>query len=294
MKTYSCKWMFGAFAAFLMLSVSSCKKSDAGSDDIGPNQNKISVYLTDGPGYFDDVMVNIQGIAVKIDTTQAWWGHNLNFHNWKNNWGNKDQKDDGAFWDTLQITPGIYNLLDFANGADTLIASSAVPKGRIIAFRLTLADEGNSLGKNGVTYPLELMAGWNTVYVRVYGDNFQSVTSNHYKIWIDFDAGRSVIQVHNGLFYLRPFLRAFAVSNTGAITGTVKPKDAYPVISVENETDTLYAIPGKNGMYMVKGLPEGTYSIFINPSSDYKDTTIANITVVAGKTTQAGSVILRK
>lgn len=294
MKAYSLKWMSGFFAAVLILAASSCKKSDMETDDIGPNQNKISVYLTDGPGYFDSIFVNIQSMAVKIDSTQAWWGPGNYFYNQKNNWGNQDQKDGGAFWDTLEITPGIYNLLDFANGADTLLANSIVPKGRIIAFKLTLAEDGNSLSKNGLSYPLKLMPDWNTVYVRVFGNNFQSVTSNHYEIWIDFDAGRSVIQVHNGMFYLRPFLRAFSVTNTGTVTGTVKPKDAYPVISVENETDTLYAMPAKNGMYMVKGLPEGTYEVFINPSNGYKDTTITGVTVTAGKTVQVGSVTLHK
>lgn len=296
MKTYSFKWIWGVFAAFLMLTFASCQKSDVQTDDILPNQNKISVYLTDGPGYFDSIFVNIQSVAVKIDTTEQWWGkgNGFGFHNWWHNWGNQDQKDHGAFWDTLQITPGVYNLLDFANGADTLLASSVVPKGRIIAFKLTLGESGNSLSKNGVSYPLKLVPGWNTVFVRVYGENFQSVTNNHYKIWLDFDAGRSVIKVHDGLFYLRPFIRAYAVSNTGAVTGTVKPKDALPVISVFNESDTLYAIPGKNGMYMVKGLPEGTYSVFINPSNSYQDTTITGITVTAGKTTQAGSVTLHK
>ncbi len=294
MKTHSFKWLSGVLAAFLVLAGISCNKSDVQTDDIGPNQNKISVYLTDGPGYFDSVFVNIQGIAVKIDTTQKWWDHNNSPHHQRGNCGNQDQRDQGAFWDTLKVTPGIHNLLDFANGADILLSSSVIPKGRIMAFKITLGSTGNRLSKNGVSYPLNLMAGWNTVYVRVYGDNFQSVASNHYKIWIDFDAGRSIVRVHDGLFYLRPFLRAFAVSNTGAITGTVKPKEAYPVISVYNDKDTLYAIPRRDGMYMVKGLQEGSYSVFINPSNGYKDTTITNVPVVAGKTSQAGVVTLHK
>lgn len=298
MKTYSLKWLAIAIIPFLMIAIASCKKNDITADDIPANQNKISVYLTDGPGYFDSVLVNIQSIAVKIDTTLSWWSKDDFSHDrhkkWETFWGNKDQKDHGAFWDTLQINPGIYNLLDFANGADTLLSSSLIPKGRIVAFKMILGSNGNSLVKNGISYPLNLLPGWNNVYVRVSGENFETATSNHYKIWIDFDAGRSVIRVHDGAFYLRPFLRAFAVSNTGAVSGTVEPKDAMPVISVQNDTDTLFALPGKEGMFMVKGLPEGTYEVFINPSNGYQDTTITNISVTAGKTTSIGSISLHK
>lgn len=297
MKTNFEKWITGILSLLLVIAVASCTKSDRTSDNPGPDENKISVYLTDGPGYFDSILVNIQGIAVKIDTTESWWGigsNNHYFKNWFKNWGNKDQRDNGAFWDTLQVTPGIHNLLDFANGADTLLSSSIVPKGKIIAFKLTLGSDGNGLTKNGVAYPLKLMPGWENVYIRVFGENFQSVTSNHYKIWLDFDAGRSVVRVHNGMFYLQPFIRAFAVSNTGAVAGTVKPADADPVISVGNETDTLYALPGKNGMFMVRGLPEGTYNVFINPSAGYRDTTLTDISVSAGKTTQIGKITLKK
>lgn len=296
MKMFSSKWLFSAIIALLVITIiGSCQKTEVNpSDEPLPNQNKLSVYLTDGPGYFDSILVNIQGLAVKIDTTEEWWGWSNGFHNWWNNWGNQDKKDRGAFWDTLKINPGIYNLLDLANGADTLLASANVAKGKILAFKLSLGSSGNSLVKSGTTYPLNLVPGWNNVFIRVYGDNFQKVNSNHYKIWIDFDAGRSIIKVHDGLFYLRPYLRAFAVSNTGAVTGTVKPNDAFPVISVGNDSDTLYSIPGKNGVFMVKGLPEGSYDVFINTSNGYKDTTITNVSVEAGKTVQLGNIKLHK
>lgn len=293
MKTYSHKWLYAGFF-LLVIAFASCSKNDASSNPPNINQNKLSIYLTDGPGYFDSVLVNIKSIAVKIDSTQKWWGHDGFHHNWWNNWGNQDQQDPGAFWDTLQINPGIYNLLKFANGADTVLSSTNIPKGRIVAFKITLSNTGNSLVKNGVSYPLNLVPGWSTVYIRVFGDNFQSVTSNHYKIWIDFDAGRSVIKVFDGQFYLRPFLRAYAVSNTGSVTGIVKPRDAMPVISVGNSTDTLYAMPGKEGMFMVRGLPEGTYSVFINASNGYQDTTINNVNIISGKSVNLGTIKLHK
>lgn len=309
MKNHLSKWLSGAVIALLLTTFFACNKNGVNASQPGPNQNRLSVYLTDGPGYFDKVLVNIQSIAVKIDTGQSWWNNDNNgdqngqgedgqdhqdHRDWWNNWGNQDDDDQGAVWDTLDIKPGIYDLLNFANGADTLLTSSNIPKGRVIAFKLTLGTSGNSLVKDSISYPVNLLPGWNTVYVRVFGNNFQNVSSDHFKIWIDFDAGRSVIKVFNGEFYLRPVLRAFAVSNTGSVMGNVGPSDAFPVISVENSTDTLYAMPGRDGMFMVRGLPAGTYSVFINTSNGYQDTTINNVSVTAGKTTQVGSITLHK
>ncbi len=308
MKTFSPKWLIGAVSALLVFTVISCNKSDLSTTGgLKPNQNNLTVMLTDGPGYFDSVFVNIQSIAVKIDTTQKWWGINNNndngdnegdhhheWKNWRSNWGNEDESDHNSFWDTLNFTPGVYNLLSLANGADTLLSSTNITKGKIIAFKITLGSTGNSLVKDGVTYPLNLMPGWNSVYVRVFGENFQEVTTDHYKIWIDFDAGRSVINVHDGQFYLRPFLRAYAVSNTGSVAGVVMPQDAMPVISVQNAGDTLYALPGRGGAFMVKGLPGGTYSVFVNASNGYQDTTINNVSVTTGKTTKLGIINLHK
>lgn len=283
-------------AALALTFFAACNQADHSASEPGKNQNKLSVYLTDGPGRFDQVLVDVQGMAVKIDTSTAWWPHikdGKSGHAFGHNWGNKDHQDAGAIWDTLDITPGIYNLLDFANGADTLLASGNITKGRIIAFRLTLGDN-NSLVKDSVTYPLNLVPGWDKIYVRVFGANFQQVSNNHYKIWIDFDAGRSVIRLYNGDFYLKPVLHAFAVSNSGSLRGSVIPDKAEAVVSVYNDTDTAYAIPGRGGLFMVRGLAEGDYRVFVNASDGYSDTTITGIQVEAGKTADAGVIRLHE
>lgn len=275
-----------------------CNKQDnSGSGSPGPNQNKLSVYLTDDPARFDEVLVDVKAMAVKIDTSTSWWGKDDHQgspgpkSHWGAHYGNKDRNDSGTVWDTLDITPGIYNLLDFANGTDTLLASANVTKGKIIAFRLQLGTE-NSLVKDSVNYPLELVPGWDDIYIRVFGENFQKVNENHYKIWIDFDAGRSVIRVRQGTFYLKPVLRAFAVSNTGSIKGTVLPSKANAVISVYNQTDTAYAIPGRNGLFMVRGLQEGSYSLFVNASTGYQDTTLSEVKVTGGQQADIGVIHL--
>lgn len=290
------KQSMAASLGLLMLSFFyACDKQDVKSGtEPGPDQSKLSVYLTDGPAYFDKVMVDIQSIAVKVDTSQKDWdGHDHHAKDWLNQCFNHDQDDTAAVWDTLSINPGVYNLLDFANGADTLLTSDVIPKGRILAFRLTLGDQ-NSLVKDSVTYPVQLFPGWEDIYIRVYGASFEKVSSGHFKIWIDFDAGRSIVKARAGSFYLLPVLKAFAISNTGRVEGQVLPADAYPVVSVYNDTDTAYAIPGRSGFFMVRGLEEGDYTVYINASNGYQDTVLQDVSVKAGGDARLGNIHLHK
>lgn len=296
-------WVSGALLVALLFTLfTACTKNNAADSAPGQNQNKLNVYLTDGPGFFDDVMVDVRSVAVKIDTTSTWWPKHKkgddddqgeDNHDGLHMWGNHDRQDKDAFWDTLAVPPGIYDLLKFANGADTMLANVNIPKGRILAFRITLGDH-NSVVKDSVTYPVHLMPGWDDIYVRVSGINFEDLASNHFRIWLDFDAGRSVVRVRQGEFFLRPVIKAFAVSNTGSVKGTIHPGDAFPVVSVYNSSDTSYAIPGHGSMFMVRGLAEGTYSVFVNASNGYQDTTIANVSVKAGQTLDLGSIRLHK
>lgn len=298
MKNRFIRWgSFSVLAALFLLFINACNKDNGiTASQPNPDQNSLSVYLTDGPGYFDKVFIDVQSVAIKIDTSTAWWPDTA-AHPWRHPLfsycSNHDTTDTNAIWDTLQITPGVYNLLNFSNGADTLLAHNNIPKGRILAFRITLGQQ-NSLVKDSVTYPLNLMPGWNNIYIRVFGASFQKISSGHYRIWLDMDAGRSIVKVRNGEFYLRPVMRAYAVSNMGSVTGQVTPYSAYPVISVYNDTDTLYAIPARDGMFRVSGLPEGTYTVFINTSGGYQSETITDISVTEGKSTNIGSIKLHQ
>jgi len=63
---------------------------------------------------------------------------------------------------------------------------------------------------------------------------------------------------------------------------------------VYNSGDTAYAIPDKDGDFKIRGLKEGTYSLFVNASNGYRDTTINNIVVKAGKETELKKITLQK
>lgn len=275
-----------------------CSKERSLSPSRG--QQHVSIYLTDDPGLFDHVFVDIQSVSVLVDTCAQMGSHDED----DDHDGDHDEDDDHDgdhhagdscnVWKPLVINPGVYDLLTLTNGNDTLLASGNIPAGRIEKIKITLGTN-NSLVKDSTTYPLNLFPGQNTITIKLRGDEFDQYLAGHLRVWLDFDVARSIVVVNNNQFFLRPFMRLFVISNTGSIEGQVGPRAAFAVVSVFNSTDTAYAIPNRDeGQFKVRGLKPGTYSVFFNGSNGYRDTTINNINVTAGHETELGRITLRQ
>lgn len=283
-----------ALAVVTAIMFYACSKDKSASSILPPDQQNLSLYLSDGPSLFDKVLLDIRSVEVLVDTCAAMPGHHDDYDDDDNH--HPDSLNHScAAWDTLTITPGIYNLLQLRNGVDTLLAQGNIPKGKVRKIRIDLGTN-NSLVKDSVSYPLHLPPGAPSyVLLNLRGDECREYKPNHLHLWLDFDIARSVIRLNNGQFYLKPVFHFYTISTTGSIEGQVIPREAMPVISVYNSTDTLYAIPWyEGGGFKVRGLSDGTYTVFVNASNGYMDTTINNVTVTAGKETKLGTIALHK
>lgn len=249
---------------------------------------QVSIYLTDDPGLFDSVLINIQSVRVKIDTCDS-------DDDDDDRSDDDDDDDDSCYvWRTLAIQPGFYDLLRLRNGVDTLLAQGQIPYGEIEKVKLVLGT-GHYLVKDGVRYPLNMMPGRrNEVELKLKGKDWDDFANRRRRIWLDFDVARSIIKVRDGQFFLLPVLRPFVLARTGGIEGEVKPRDAQAVISVYNDKDTAFAIPDKDGDFKVRGLAPGRYSVFFNASNGFRDTTLQNIEVRSGKDTELRPITLRR
>src|SRR5258705_4627188 len=111
MKTTRILW-----AAFMMIAAViffSCKKEKGSS--------RLNVYLTDAPAAYD--AVNIDVVSVEIKSTD-------------------DQGDNG--WQQLsQAETGDFNLLDFRNGMEALLASVELPASQVSQLRLILGNDNS-------------------------------------------------------------------------------------------------------------------------------------------------------
>jgi hypothetical protein len=265
---YSSTLLFAGLFLFF-----SCIKSTSNTSNNGATGH-LEIRLTDGPATYDAVYIDVRQVAVNVSSDTA--------------------TDSG--WQILPLLrPGIYNLLDFKNGIDTVLASSDLPAGKLSQLRLILGDS-NSVVVDGQSYPLKTPSGQQSgLKLKINS----TLTSNIvYRLWIDFDAGRSIVATGNGKsgkYILKPVIRTYADAIGGSIKGFVLPAAAEPEVLAVQGTDTLMALPDSlTGYYFLGGVNAGTWNLLFHAQDTaYSDTTSA-ISVSTGVVTDAGTVTLRK
>lgn len=277
--------------AIVSLVAVACNKST--SVENGPGIQEVNFMLTDGPGSYDNVFIDIKSLQIVIDTAKE-GSRKRDTCNWDHIGSHREsRRDSGLVWTTIPIKAGVYDILKFRNGLDTLFASANVPKGSVRLVRIEFGNN-NSVVKDSVSYPLNLSPNLpNFIVIKLKGNEFEEFASRRHRLWLDFDVSRSIVEA-NGRFYLIPVMHTFVEKNTASVDGKVKPRDAKAVITLFNNTDTAYALPNKEGEFKMRGLKDGTYKLFVKASNGYRDTTINNVVVVQPKTTSVGVIELKK
>lgn len=223
-------------------------------------QAEVQFRLTDAPGSYEAVLIDIQEIEVIAED---------------------------APYMVAVARPGVYNLLDFANGVDTLLANVSLPEGRMNQVRLKLGSN-NSVVVGGDTFALATPSAQqsglklNVQYDLVAGINYQFV--------LDFDAGRSIVQQGNGSYLLKPVIRVFTNASSGAVSGHARPDSAATYVMAIAGNDTFGTIPPFDGRFLLKGIPAGTYSIVVQGAGSLGNITINNVAVTTGTVTDLGEV----
>lgn len=291
----------GFLAALLSLVfIISCQK-EVKQNGIPDGQQRVTVRLSDGPVNFDAVNVDIQRVEIFVVPDSCRGNSSEGDHDDEHHGGHHDCGDDDdhmgnrcGVWDTLDIRPGVYNLLDLSNGADTILASGFTVAGSIKKIRLTLGTN-NSVVIDSVQYPLSVFGNQNRVTIAVRGEDIDQVTPGDLQIWLDFDAGRSIVRITNNHFVLIPYLRIWLPAQTAAIKGKVFPNSADAVVSAISNGDTLVAFPNDDGRFKIRGLRGTTADVFINATANgYRDTTITGVQLQRGHETDIGTIQLHQ
>lgn len=265
--------------SLLCVIVYSCQKDISGNSN--PDINKphgVTIFLTDHQTpVFDSVFIDLRKMEVKLED---------------------DDLPNGG-WVSLNIRVGVYNILRFRNGLDTLFASGTLPNARIRKIRLTLGTQ-NSVMKGGQSFPLRVKDEDREVVAEVQSSNFEITNSGQVLFWIDFDASRS-IQVDNSGpgngngYRLKSSIKIFTKSNSGEIEGSVLPRAADALVMAIIGTDTTMAVPDDDdGEFKIVGLNAGTYRVFIDGNNNYNDTTINNVIVRNREDTHLSTITLHQ
>jgi hypothetical protein len=272
----------------------SCQKENSVTTNTPPlGKQGVLVYLNDDPvSNLQKVLIDVRYIEVKIDTGMT--HHDDNFYENDDN-GDDDHHDYDQYgkWDTISITPRIYDLLKLKNGVDTLMANSFAYAGKITKMRITLGSNNSVWTDSTHNYPLPICDNNPYVYVRVTSNAIETLSSGESKIKIDFDVAKS-IEFENGHYCLKPQLKSYSDKNCAKIEGQVKPAEAHARIMAYNATDTAYAIPEDDGEFKISGLKPATYSILYKATAPFMDSVINNINVLAGQEMKMQQVTLHQ
>lgn len=227
---------------------------------------RLEIRLTDAPGDYEAVYVDIQGVEI-----------------------NSESGDGG--WKQLEVNKGVYNLIEFTNGLDTLLATAVVPAGKIEQIRLKLGDD-NTVVIDGDTKDLTTPSAQQSgVKLNVHAELLEGIT---YKLWLDFDAARSVVETGSGKFNLKPVIRTYTDAQSGAIKGVVTPAESLPAvfaISGQDTVATTYA--DEAGTFLLKAVPEGTYMVSFDPKEGFEPFQKSDVSVSTGQVTDLGIVALQ-
>lgn len=296
MKTVT-KWLAAGsgITAFVFFLFACSKNSSSGSNpNIPPGKSQVSVALMDGPVSYTKVLIDIRQVAVLIDTASKQSDPDAD-DEWDDNFcgWHRDHDNKSVIWDTLNITPGVYDLLKLRNGADTLLGAGTYPNGKILKVKITLGSDNTVYTDSATYYPLVVFGSNPYFTVNVRRENVTAISNNDFKLWLDFNLARSIF-FWNGEFLLKPYIVVFNDVITAKLYGQVVPEHSSPLVSAYSGADTLYAIPNEDGRYQFRGVPVGTYSINFKGRDGYHDTTINNIVVDSMKVVQVPKVTLHK
>ncbi|MES2479909.1 MAG: DUF4382 domain-containing protein [Bacteroidota bacterium] len=249
-------------SALSILFTTACNKESTNNNN---GTTKVAIRLTDAPGDYEAVYIDVQSVTVETETKG---------------------------WIEVPLSrKGVYNLLDFRNGLDTLLCQVDLPVGRMSQIRMVLG-ANNAIKVGGVVYPLKTPSAMQSgLKFNVQHDLLTNVA---YTIWIDFDASRSIVENGNGDYSLKPVIRTYTELTNGKIKGSVLPLYAFTVVYAINGADTFSAIPNADGSYVFCGLPEGSYTVQFDAKAGtgVADLELKNVQVKFGVITDLGKVVL--
>lgn len=267
-------------ALFICIFCIACQKTGYMPTGSSKGTSSVNIFLTDDPSIvFDKVMLDITKVEIKVqDDSEA-------RHESENETEvgvNDSHGSTSGGWMSVPIHPGIYDILKFRNGLDTLFASTTFESSKgLKKVRITLGTN-NSVVLSGTSFPLTLKNNDNFIVVRIDETSVAINSGGLTNFWVDIDAGRSITQ-HGGNFELKPSVKVFSKEKSADIEGIVLPGNAGALVKAINGTDTATAKPEDSGEFKFIGLKAGTYTLIYHATANgYLDETVTGI-IVNGK-----------
>lgn len=258
--------------AFAVLFVAaSCSDDDNNGTDVpSSDMAKVTVKLVDAPGDYEKVNVDIQDVMI-----------------------NRTDDEEGG-WETIgEINAGVYDLLELTGGASVVLADNEIPAGEVEQIRLVLGDN-NTVVIDGEEFPLKTPSAQQSG-LKIKLEDTELEGGYTYELILDFDADKSIVDAGNSdNIILKPVINASTVVNSGRIMGAVTPVDFQTLAWVVADQDTISTYTNEEGLFVLNGVPAGTYNVMLTPdeASGYAETTVEEVAVENGEVADIGAVEL--
>lgn len=244
------KMMVVLFFGLQFIFISSCTSDN--------EKSHLSVRMTDAPGNYDAVNVDVKSVEIT---------------------GNNGKTV------ILNTNSRVYNLLNFSNGLDTLLATGDLEPGTISQIRLILG-ANNSVMVDSVIYPLSTPSAMQSGLKLKVNQTFEPGVS--YVILLDFDASQSIVTQGNGTYQLKPVIRTIDTAISGSIKGSISLIGVIATVSATSNGVTYTSVTNASGQFVIAGLPEGDYEVTVIPDLSLSPVTKTNIEVTIGVSTNVG------
>ena len=260
------------FTGFLIAILAVTVLFSCSSDDSnGGDSARVKVRMTDAPGDYEAVFVNVVDVMVKSDASVSEEG-----------------------WVSLSgVQTGMYDLLTLTGGTTQLLADAEVEAGYLSQIRLVLGGDNYLILNDGSRQELSTPSAQQSgLKIKV---DQELEAGLEYEFLLDFDVDQSIVSAGNsGGFILKPVIRAIATAETGTIVGAVHPTNFQYEITAQNAANKISAFTNANGEFALNGVPAGVYKITITPSSlsGFQVKTMNNIEVTANGTIDLETIFL--
>ncbi|SFQ28712.1 DUF4382 domain-containing protein [Hymenobacter arizonensis] len=266
-------------ACLAVLGLASCSKNS--------DTSKLEVRMTDAPGDFHQVVLDVRQIEVHLKEEQA---------------------KDG--WKNLSFTPQTLNILEYVNGKSALLVKQDFAPGDLKEIRLVLGPDSYVIGRDDQRYDLKTPSG-QTSGVKLKLDKTTLRDGETYQLLLDFDVAKSVVERgtwrpgndRKERYLLKPVVRVITQEVRGGLSGTVAPAAARPQVLAIRSTilgpDTVSTSADASGAFQMGALPAGTYRVEFFPSTTaptgqpaYRNVTRTGVVVTNDNVTNMGSIPL--
>lgn len=261
-KVFSARTIF--LAAMVLITGAGCNKDEPARP---PAANPVlSVKMVDAPSGYDAVYVEV--IGLEANTGNGW-----------------------TSW--TPDNSGVYNLLTFINGNSLALMQDRVMTPCTISELRLILGTNNTVVIAGVAYELTTPSGQTSGY-KVKMDPQTLIAGGVYHLVLDFNTEKSIHETGNGKYMLNPVVSGYLQTSVGSVAGRISPVNGAWYSEACNETDTAgtYINP-VTGQFLIEVVLPGYYAVTFSPNSGYYEKTIPGVAVLAGQTTQVGTITIR-